>query len=161
MQSRLTPSVTCATFACRDDLTEAGSTLSVTPLCDTSYAIKETLFSVCVRLYGQQLVTQLKQSSSFSTLPANNLLIWSVTLLSFHRYVLRKEGKVSMLALHLPDVTLDLSMEANDKMKLGLLLVTASYKLSARQVPKTWLMLLSVDLKQYSNLSLKLKDVFS
>lgn len=72
--------------------------------------------------------TQLKQSSSVSTLPAKKLLIWSVTLLSFHRYVLRKEAKVSMLALHVPSVTLDLSMEeqVNDKMKLGLLGVTGN-----------------------------------
>lgn len=56
MQSRLTLSVTYATSHAGMTLTKAGPTLSVNPLCDTSYAIKETLFSVCVRLYGQQLV---------------------------------------------------------------------------------------------------------
>lgn len=51
-----------------------------------------------------------------------------MTLLSFHRHILRKEGKVSMLALHLPNVALDLTMEEqlNDKMKLGLLGVTGN-----------------------------------
>lgn len=124
MQSRLTLSVTCATSHAGMTLTKAGSTLSVNPLCDTSYAIKETLFSACVRLYGQQLVKNTTETALYLL----KLLIWSVTLLSFHRYVLRKEGKVSMLALHLPNVALDLSMEEqlNDKMKLGLLGVTGN-----------------------------------
>lgn len=56
MHAVTSDAVTCATSHAGMTLTKAGSTLSVNPLCDTSYAIKETWFSVCVRLYGQQLV---------------------------------------------------------------------------------------------------------